>query len=509
MNIYNKFISFFKKVLKKEPSSSRIDGYANGQASLERLKELSKTQPLVLDLDGTLLLSDSLWEMTQHSVSRGRFGLLLSLFGGKAHFKRRAAEAYESDISLWPWNERLLGLARECRGNGGQVWLATASSIKAANLVSELFGFFEGAIGTENSINLKGEAKAARLKALFGHGGFIYAGDSLCDAPVWRESSLALVVSRDPQVFEAARLSSPEIMWLPPEEKTVNPAKVLRLHQWIKNALIFVPVFLAHKISLSNLFYLGLAFISFSLVSSAGYLANDLLDLESDRKHPEKKLRAMASGQLSLPRGAWLFVSLVVIGNILALICNLNFLICIDIYLILTIIYSLYLKKYAILDIVVLTLLFTLRILAGTVVISTPLSQWLFCFSFFLFAALSIAKRLVEIKRLGHGYDAIVTRRSYNSEDLPFLRSLASACICSATLTLALYVGDQRASAYYAHPELLLLFCPVLFYWLSRIVRLAENGIIHYDPIQFVLLDKVSYICLIMLFICYFAATYS
>jgi 4-hydroxybenzoate polyprenyltransferase/phosphoglycolate phosphatase-like HAD superfamily hydrolase len=458
----------------------------------------NKPDILALDLDGTLLGTDSLWEMFFKALSKGQLTPLIWLLTGRLGFKKRLAESVELDFDLLPWNQEVINLAIAHHDKGGEVWLATAANKAMAAKVAARFGFIKGYIASDERVNLKSHAKAAELVHRFGRGNFAYAGDSRADIAVWRESGLAIVVNSG----HLAKLANPiggQVEIIAPIG-TRSPSfgqilKAARAYQWVKNLLLFIPLFLAHAYSVSNFCLAFLAFLTFCLFSSAGYVLNDLLDIDSDRLHPVKRRRPFASGSIDLSRGGLIFLGCLIGGLICALFVSQLFLLLAGLYLSSTILYSLGFKSKPILDVVVLTLLYTLRVFAGGQAVGLDVSQWLLSFSFFIFASLSLFKRLTELRRLG----TEVTpnkRRPYKVTDAGFIRSSAATCIGCAVLTLAIYVGDDNARRFYSFPGLLLTFCPVLFYWLFRLLKLADEGQMDFDPVIFILKDRLSWVCL-------------
>jgi 4-hydroxybenzoate polyprenyltransferase/phosphoserine phosphatase len=471
---------------------------------------LQESKNLVIDLDGTLLKTDSLWELFFKALSEGRLSPFIWLLSGRANFKNRLAQTAALDLPQLPWNQEVLELAAVHHQKGGCIWLATAADKNLAKKIIDHFGFFTGFFASDGIINLKGEAKANELVKHFGEGGFGYAGNSTPDLKVWKSASHAIVIG-DRKLGNKVSLINSKVTLLDSNKTTLSTIrsifKVIRIHQWAKNSLLFVPLIMAHSFSLAAWIQALAAFLTFCFFSSAGYILNDLLDIDSDRRHPEKRLRPFAAGLVDLPFGAELFLLTFLAGMLLAGILGTKFLMLALLYLITTILYSLKLKLLALVDIIILTLLYCIRILAGAVALNLIISQWLLSFSFFVFAALSLIKRLGELRRNSIFKTESNTRRPYGPGDAVFFQILTSGCLCSAVLTLAIYVGDTVALNYYQNPQILLLFCPVLFYWLARLLKLADEGKMSYDPVFFTLKDKISWICLGIGILAYFFAT--
>ncbi|MDR1871938.1 MAG: UbiA family prenyltransferase [Deltaproteobacteria bacterium] len=465
---------------------------------------------LVVDLDGTLLKTDSLWELFFKTISQGHLAPLFWLLSGRVAFKSRLAHATQLDLDILPWNEAVIQLAKEYRNYNQEVWLATAADEFLAKKVVDHFDFFTGFIASDGRNNLKGKAKAAELARRFGEGGFVYVGNSSADLEVWRRASEAVVVGDHSLAVKAQSVN----------QKVTNIASnhsrfftirsifhALRIHQWAKNILLFVPLLMGHLFTLAALNQVVLAFFSFCCFSSSGYILNDLLDISSDRCHPEKRLRPFASGALDLPKGAILFLIALMGSLILAWPLRHRFIILGILYLISSLIYSLKLKNIIFIDIIVLVLLYCVRIFAGGEAIDLEISQWLLSFSFFVFTALSLIKRLGEVSNITAGIIEHNSRRPYTVKDIILFQTITSGCICCAVLTLAIYVGDITALKRYQNPQILLFFCPILFYWLVRLMKLANEGKMPYDPVFFTLKDKVSWVSLGLGLLIYFIAT--
>jgi 4-hydroxybenzoate polyprenyltransferase len=276
-----------------------------------------------------------------------------------------------------------------------------------------------------------------------------------------------------------------------------NPyIRSLRPHQWLKNLLIFVPILAAHKLGALYIVQSILAFVSFSLLASGVYIVNDLLDIQSDRAHPRKRNRPFASGSLSPKQGPLLVGILFAISFCIALHVGSLFALALVVYLLLSTAYSVFLKKKIIIDICVLAVLYTIRIIAGGLAVNVPLSIWLLAFSIFFFLSLASVKRqgeLVDGIALGevnaHG-------RGYRTDDLPIISNMALSAGYVSILILALYINSPEVIVLYKRPLAIWGVCLVLLYWNSRIVMVTHRGAMHDDPIVYALKDRVSYYCL-------------
>lgn len=281
---------------------------------------------------------------------------------------------------------------------------------------------------------------------------------------------------------------------VPRRSLVVLVAKAVRVHQWAKNALIFAPLVFAHRLGETALVLQALlAFAAFTLVASSVYLVNDLLDLESDRRHPDNRRRPFASGELPLTYGYALTPLLLGGGLALAAFQSWAFFAVVAGYYGITLAYSLKLKRVVLADVMILAFLYAWRVFAGAVATGIDLTHWfLACFGF-LFFSLALVKRCSElILTAKHGL-AENARRGYLVSDLGQLVNIGTASGYIAVLVLALYISSDVGTKSYKHPELLWLVCPLLLYWVSRMWLMAHRGDMTSDPLVFSLKDKVSW----------------
>jgi 4-hydroxybenzoate polyprenyltransferase len=321
-------------------------------------------------------------------------------------------------------------------------------------------------------------------------------GNSSADLPVWRHAHEAILVYPSSRLLKAAsRVATVRhVFHRERNGRLVSILKAIRIHQWIKNLLVFVPLIAGHKVAnLPLLGDAGLAFIAFSLCASGVYVLNDLLDLEVDRAHPTKRNRPFAAGKLGIPAGLFISVLLILSSFSLALLLPRRFFAILGLYVGMTTAYSVYLKRIVTLDVIALAGLYTLRIFAGGEAVRVTISAWLLAFSMFLFLSLALLKRCSELYLL-RGYDkGHVEGRGYREADLASLTNLGAASGYISVLVLALYINSSQVTGLYTHPEVLWLTCPLLLYWVSRIWLKAGRGEVHDDPVIFALQDKVSY----------------
>jgi 4-hydroxybenzoate polyprenyltransferase len=461
--------------------------------------ETPDSLPLVIDLDGTMLRSDLLIESALSHVRScpgELFHPLYWLLHGKAYLKERLATQITIDPAMLPYNEPLMDFVRQARAEGRKIVLATASHRIFADQVAAHLDLFDHVLATEGSTNLSARSKRNALVTAYGEGGFDYVGNSRDDLQIWGSARRAYLVDPEYGVEQAARkLGNVETVIRSPESKLKLWMKALRLHQWTKNLLIFVPLLASHQVGDLELLLGGLlAFFCFSLCASSVYLLNDLLDLEDDRHHPTKRERPFASGHLPLRAGLMLMPALLVgafAGSLLLL--PWQFAAVMGVYYLLTVAYSLSLKRIVMIDVITLGMLYTLRIIAGTFAFGVSATFWMLTFSMFLFQSLALVKRYAELRKARRKGDVGKTRgRGYFPSDLDMIASLGSASGYLSVLVLALYVQDDSTTALYRNPEVIWLTCPLLLFWISRMWLLTHRGQMHDDPVVFALKDRSS-----------------
>lgn len=462
-------------------------------------QEQESQRPLVVDLDGTLIKTDLLVETANAFIVRRPFSilqLLRWLLKGKAELKARLAGAVALDVATLPYNADLLAWLRHEKAHGRELVLATASHRLLAEQVARHLQLFDRVLATEGAVNLKAIAKRDALVGLFGRQGFDYVGDHGCDAAVWASAARAHVVgspARMPRTVRRAGNAGHTIV--SGRRPLVALVKAMRPHQWLKNLLVFVPLLAAHAYGdAERLLQAVTAFFAFGLAASGVYLLNDLVDVAADRHHGRKRHRPFASGELGLMHGWLAWPSLLVAAFAMASMLPPMFAAAVAVYVAASTLYSLWLKRVPVLDVLVLAGLYTLRIIAGAAAVAAPLSFWLLSFSMFIFLSLAFMKRYSELKavREAHG-DSMLRGRGYASGDLDLVSSVGGSSGQVAVLVLALYIHDTPTAGLYAEPRFIWLACPLLLYWISRAWMIAHRGQMHQDPILFAMQDRVSW----------------
>jgi 4-hydroxybenzoate polyprenyltransferase len=452
--------------------------------------------PLAVDLDGTLVRTDTLFETALGAVKADPplvFRLPFWLIRGKAHLKARLAAAHPLSVDLLPWDERVLEAVRKHPGHPKV--LCTAADSTIAERIAAKAGVFDEVLASGGGVNLAGRHKAAALVQRFGKGKFLYAGNASPDLHVWREAAGCWVANASEDLVRSAAALSPVHRHWPALPAGLRIwAKALRVHQWLKNLLVFVPLAAAHQVFLADRLGLAaLAFLSFGLCASAVYVLNDLLDLEADRQHPTKRHRPFAAGRLPIVSGVAAVPLLGLAAFAAAGWLGPAFLVWLLVYVALTTAYTFVVKQWAIADVMTLAALYTLRVLAGGAAVGVAVSSWLLAFSVFLFLSLALVKRYAELHEVRTRGKATAPGRGYRTDDLPILAALGGAAGYMAALVLALYVEGTGDAGLYSRQEALWGLCALVLAWISRIWLITHRGNMHDDPVVFAVRDRVSW----------------
>lgn len=453
--------------------------------------------PLVVDVDGTFVCGDVLLEGLARLLAAAPhklFVLPLWLAAGRAALKRRVANAVPVLPETLVLNPVVTDMIVEAQRMGRPVYLASAADERYVAPLAEHIkadGFF----ASDGHTNMAGETKAQKLTDRFGEGGFDYIGNEWRDLAIWRRARHAIAVNVSPALAKRIRAIDQDARFLPRTAGRLQDfLKALRPHQWIKNILVFAPLIAAHVTDPHALGLAVVAFFSLCACASGSYLLNDILDLPHDRQHETKRDRPLASGRLPLAHAFFLALALTLVGLASAAAVSIELLVMIACYTLVTAAYSLYLKRKTFIDMVTLASLYTIRVLVGSAAVSIPVSPWFLAFSMFFFLALAIVKRQRELLRLRTAGKEKVGGRAYFVEDLPVLAAFAGSSSFASVVVLAFYLNSSKVIELYARPELLWLLCPILIYWLGRMVLLANRGVVDDDPIVFALRDSTSWL---------------
>lgn len=461
-------------------------------------KQAGPGAPVVcVDLDGTLIATDLIWESILELAKQTPLKLLLLpfwLLRGRAYLKERLAHEAPVQPENLPYRNGVLHIIEELKQAGAKrVVLATASHMDFAREVARHLGIFDEVLATHERTNLKGKTKARALQELFGRD-FLYIGDGTADLPVWAVARQGVVVGKKALAARAAAVTEVTYLAEPEVGGWRSYWNALRPHHWSKNFLLLLPLLLAHRWEALMWARTILGMILFGVAASGIYVCNDLLDLPSDRKHPWKRQRPFAAGQISIARG------IVMAAGLLALSMGLGWLwlggrfaAATAVYCLLSLAYSLRLKRKALLDVFVLTSFYGIRIVTGAVITSTPLSHWFLVFSMFFFFSLALAKRYSELihakKLVGSGKSG----RGYRAADSFLISTMGVASAFAAVIVFSFYTHSSEVMKLYPHPAPLLFICPLLLYWVLRIWLRAERGELNEDPVTLAMRDPTSY----------------
>jgi phosphoserine phosphatase len=404
-----------------EASGNGQDGARPTSVSPPAAAPGATARPLCVDLDGTVIATDLLWEGLFTLIRSRPLDLLRLpawLLEGKAAFKRKIAERANVEAATLPYRPEVVEFLKREHEAGRRLVLATAADAKAARAVAEHLGLFDEVLASDGALNRKGPAKLSLLTERFGATGFDYIGDSRADLPLWEAAGQAVVVRPGRRLRNAANrvCARPLVFERPPGELARGMVRAMRPHQWVKNILLAVPLVLSHQIfDTGKLARLVLGFVAFCLAASSIYIVNDLLDLRSDRKHAMKRHRPFAAGTVPIPLGVMLAFLLLAISLALAALLSPAFVGVLVLYLVLTTAYSLYLKRKMMLDVLCRAGLYTHRLLAGAVATSVLISPWLFAFSMFFFVSLAFVKRYTELAGVPRAEGGVLPGRKSGS----------------------------------------------------------------------------------------------
>lgn len=460
------------------------------------IRTVTHKRPLVVDLDGTLVRSDLLIERAFAEIGQrpqSLLDILVALRHGKAALKHRLSDPVDFDPALLPYDDEVLACIRQAQEDGRPIYLASASNERLVSAVADHLGLFNGWFASDATNNLSGTVKADHLAAVFGERGFDYIGNDWADLPVWSRAFKAVTIRAPAGVVRRLPDLAPEVESLPCSRPTWRAwAKLLRVHQYAKNALVFVPLLTAHLFNLGAAHQAVLAAIAFCLCASGVYVLNDLIDLQADRRHHSKRRRPLASGAIPVLHGVIAVPVLIAASMFVAATVSLPFLAVLTGYFALTTAYSFVLKRKMLIDVVTLASLYTIRVIGGAVAIEVAISEWLLAFCMGVFMSLALIKRVIELAALKEASKEAPANRGYRTSDLEIVTMLAGAAGFNAVTVFALYISSDAVNQLYSHPDLLWLVCPVLMYWIGRALMLAHRREMDDDPVVFALKDRGS-----------------
>jgi 4-hydroxybenzoate polyprenyltransferase/phosphoserine phosphatase len=452
--------------------------------------------PLCVDLDGTLVKSDTLHDsllVFLRTYPMRVPALAARLLQGKAAFKAYVIDHVTPDVAHLPYNRKLLQYLQAEHGRGRNIYLTTGADARLARRIAEHLGIFTGVLGSDGKVNLTGRHKLDHLRSSLSEP-FSYIGNATPDLPLLAEAAEPMVANPSPRL--RAKMRARGLQPVRAFDERANPVtsliKAIRIHQWAKNILIFLPLVLAHSLHRGAILRSIAAFVCFSLTASATYIVNDLLDIEADRRHRRKRSRPFAAGDLSAVAGAGIVAVFLALAFAGLRFLPSAFAAWLFAYLVATTAYSFYLKRVPLVDVLVLSGLYTLRLVAGGAATDTPISQWLAGFSVFLFFSLALVKRFAELESLRSTGSQPKNGRGYLMADIEQLRAFGTASAYAAVVIFALYISGHDVTALYHRPVRLWLAVPLLILWVSRVWLLASRGELNEDPVVFAFTDRMS-----------------
>ncbi|QLH53762.1 MAG: putative membrane protein [Candidatus Kapaibacterium sp.] len=441
---------------------------------------------LCVDLDYTLISTDILAEQVIRFIKKNPlklFIIFIWLFKSKQNLKKRLYELTKNESSNLPYRKEVLDFLSNAKNNNHKIVLVTASLQPIAERVQSELNLFDEVYGSNNDHNLKGKNKAKFLAQKFGVKNFDYIGDSISDFPIWAVAQKAYLVSNSNLLnFLVKNKKNFAGNLLSQRTKLRDFFKLIRLHQWIKNLLIFLPLLLAHQfenlVAIQNSI---LAFFAFSFLASSLYIFNDIVDCENDRNHPLKRNRPIAKGLFSLYTGFFIGLSVLITSLLIAFFIGVNFFIVCAFYLVLNIIYSFWVKQIAVVDIFLLSLFYVIRLYAGSEATSIPISNWLLAFSMFFFLSLATFKRYSDLKLSFTQNNNL--NSPYSRDSLNFFQTFGISSSFASVIVFILYINSEKVFSLYKHPSFLWLDAFLLLLWMMVIWNLATKSKVEYDPI--------------------------
>jgi 4-hydroxybenzoate polyprenyltransferase len=450
-----------------------------------------------VDLDGTLVKSDTLVDSLLVMVRTHPLDLLKVpgwIAQGKAKLKAEVTRRVTLNVAHLPYNKPLMAFLEQQHGRGRKLYLATGADTTLAVRIAQHTNLFEGVLASDGKTNLTGTNKLDSFERHFPEQGFDYIGNARPDVPLLAAAKQAMVANPDGALTAAMRAGKFQVAQRFDDKASTGRTlrKALRVHQWAKNALIFVPLVLAHTFRSLPLVHAVIAFACFSLCASATYILNDLLDIEADRRHPRKRYRPFASGDLAAKSGVVISGSFLLLSFAAAFLLSPGFLAYLALYLVTTLSYSFYFKRIVLVDVLLLSGLYTIRLLAGAAAAQVLISPWLAGFSIFLFLSLAMVKRFSEMQNLRTAGQAPSNGRGYLISDIEQLRAFGTAAAYASVVVFSFYISSLDVLKLYRHPQRLWIITPLMIFWLSRVWLLASRGELDEDPVIFAVTDKPS-----------------
>ncbi len=465
---------------------------------------------ICVDLDYTLISTDILVEQIVLYLKKKPTAIFLTpfwLLKSKQYLKEKLSENVQLEYAELPYRDEVLSFLKQEKEKGRRLVLVTASNIQIAQDINNHLKLFDEVYGSDYNFNLKGKNKAKFLERKFGKGNFIYIGDSIADLPIWKIAKKSILVSNSRIInllLQKRKNFSGNLLNY--RTKIEDFSRLIRVHQWIKNLLIFLPLLLAHEFN--NISIIGksiLAFISFSFVASSVYIFNDIVDIRNDRNHPSKKHRPIPSGVTSAYTGLFVCFLLLTIGIVVAFSVSNEFTLTCIMYVLLNFVYSFFAKRIPIADIFLLSTFYVLRIIAGSLATGIPVSNWLLAFSIFFFLSLATLKRYVELNLIANS-EKNMYGRPYNIDSSNFFQILGINSAFASIIVLILYINSEKVNTLYKSPSLLWFDAFLLLFWLAMLWNYAKNKSIDHDPILVILKNPTFLFTLVLMIIIWISA---
>lgn len=469
---------------------------------------------LFVELDNTLIRSELLWESFAAALRRAPLQAvraLFALFWGRAALKRSLGRIGPVDPQALPYRRWFLDWLREQYARGRHLVLATAADRPQAEAVAEHLGIFDEVLASDGAYNNRGQSKLDGIRGLSAGKPYDYCGDAAADLPVFEGARRAYLVGGNRSV-RAATAGLTNVRELRPQRaddgRIGQWLLALRPMHWLKNLLVLVPFFTSFLVTDTLvLAHALLAAVAMSLAASAGYLINDLLDMQADRLHPRKRLRPFADGRLSASEGFGGAALLILTALGVSILCGGTVWIWIFAYLAGTLSYSVFFKREPIIDVIFLAGLYTTRIIVGGEAVGATLSFWLLAFSVFFFFGLAIMKRCAELVIRRSRGELTDAGRGYHLQDLDMLVPTGIASGIAAVLVLALYVQSPDVLDRYSRPEALWFALLALLIWQSRAWLETMRGRMHDDPLIYAVREPLGRILLLVVIASFSAAS--
>jgi len=469
-----------------------------------------RSTPLLVRNEGVLVETDLLWESFYLLLKRNPFVLIWLpywLFRGTAFTAQQIMDRVMPSVEYLPYNRQLIGYLQEQHRNGRELVLVTSLSKEYAQRISCHLGFFKSVLSREELLSTVDPKKSKNDLPDSAPVDFVYVCREVEDINLCGNGNVVLVNPDQSTLYTIRNQCNIEQVIVSSKGGLFKYIQAIRVHQWLKNLLVFVPLITAHQIDDPILVLRTiLAFFAFSLCASGVYLLNDLIDISDDRKHQKKCKRPFAAATISVKTGTLLIPVFTLSAFGFGLVLGTPFLYILAGYLATTIFYSIWLKKLALVDVITLAFLYTTRIFAGGSAVSIMPSFWLLSFSMFIFFSLALTKRGSELL---HAHDLERTKldgRGYVIDDIKIVYDFGVASGYMSVLVLALYINSDSVRLLYGRPQVIWLMCPMLLYWISRVWLITSRGQMHDDPLIFTVQDRVSQgIAVLGLFILWFA----